>query len=94
MPLPKRYQKLVGSRWTSAVEVLGWRHFEVLALERRDGGYQARLAATCDAGARTYVSVSTLMDRAQWTPGWLPLSQLRAQEESGKAGPDCGRADG
>jgi tryptophan-rich hypothetical protein len=77
MALSKRYQRLVGSKWTSAAEVEGWRHFHVVSLERGGGGYRAQLAASCDARVRAGVPAAELFDRARWTPGWTPLAQLR-----------------
>jgi tryptophan-rich hypothetical protein len=39
MIMPKQYQRLVGSKWTSKTSLRGWRHFEVVELRAVEGGY-------------------------------------------------------
>ena len=82
MIMPKQYQRMVGSKWTSKTSLRGWRHFEVVELRAVEGGYDALLVATCDAeNVRPRVQAKQLFDRELWTPGWTPLAQLVLQEE-------------
>ncbi len=79
MALPGRVSKLVGSKWTSVETRAGWRHFEVLGVqrvERADGevGYQAELAASCDRSRRVMVNANELLTREGWQPGWTRFS--------------------
>jgi tryptophan-rich hypothetical protein len=77
MALPKKYARLVGSKWTAAREVLGWRHFHVISVQREQGGgHSVELAASCDTQKRTQVAAQVLLDPAEWSPGWTLLSQL------------------
>ncbi|MBK7556259.1 MAG: TIGR02450 family Trp-rich protein [Flavobacteriales bacterium] len=64
MTMPKQYQRLVGSKWTSKTSLRGWRHFEVVELRAVEGGYDALLVATCDAeNVRPRVQAKQLFDR-------------------------------
>jgi tryptophan-rich hypothetical protein len=81
MALPKQYARLVGSKWTAAREVLGWRQFHAISVRREpNGGYAVELAASCEAARRTWVPADTLLGRDGWTPGWTPLSLLAPEE--------------
>lgn len=74
--LPKRYEHLVGAKFTSVVEVKGWRQFHVVGLRKVDDGYDAELRASCAATVELRVPAKALFDGAAWIPGWLPLSKL------------------
>lgn len=76
MPLPPRFVHLIGAKFTSTAELQGWRQFHVVGLRKVDGGYDAEIRASCDALVELRVPAKSLFDRAVWTPGWLPLSQL------------------
>jgi tryptophan-rich hypothetical protein len=81
MTLPKQYSRLVGSKWTATREVLGWRHFHVISVQReQEGGYGVELAASCDMQKRARVTTGVLLNPAEWTPGWTPLSQLSSEK--------------
>lgn len=81
MALPKQYARLVGSKWTAASEVLGWRQFHAISVRREPGGgFAVELAASCEAEKRTWVPVGALLQREGWTPGWTPLSLLAPEE--------------
>lgn len=83
MALPKKYARLVGSKWTASREVLGWRQFHAISLRREPGGgYSVELAASCEASKRTWVPAQALLERDGWTPGWTPLSQLQPEEQA------------
>jgi tryptophan-rich hypothetical protein len=75
MALPPRFARLVGSKFTSQVPREGWTHFHVVGVQRLEQGWQAELAASCDAGRRVRVSTGELFDRDHWRPGWTPLSE-------------------
>jgi tryptophan-rich hypothetical protein len=77
MALPPRYTHLVGSKFTAAAPVQGWRQFHVVGLRRVEGGYDAELRASCDATVEFRLPAKDLFDRAAWTPGWKRLSELK-----------------
>lgn len=80
-PLPRKYQRLVGSKWTSAEPFHGWRHFEVTEVRRAPEGPLAQLVASCASDTvRPVVDAASLFDRGQWTPGWTPLTTLKTPE--------------
>jgi tryptophan-rich hypothetical protein len=76
VPLPPRYTHLVGSKFTSVIEVRGWRQFHVIALRKTEDGYHADLRASCDSSIEIRVPAKSLFDRSSWIPGWLLLSDL------------------
>lgn len=61
---------VVGGKWTSQVEVEGWRHFVVVSV--RTSG-QVELAASCAPKRRVFVEREALARRVGWSPGWLGL---------------------
>jgi tryptophan-rich hypothetical protein len=76
MALPPRYVHLVGSKFTSAAQIEGWRQFHVVSLRRVEGGYDAELRASCDASVELRVPAQALFDRQAWSPGWKLLTEL------------------
>jgi tryptophan-rich hypothetical protein len=74
--VPRQIALLQGSKWTSEVSVEGWRHFEVIGLERTDEGWSVELAASCDATRRVQVNARALMKREGWRAGWTMLRAL------------------
>lgn len=77
MPLPPRYRRLVGSKFTSSQPQQGWRQFHVVGLRRRGPDYEAELQASCADDVRLTVAAQVLFDRAEWTPGWKSLAELK-----------------
>jgi len=77
MALPPRYAHLVGSKFTAAAPIEGWRQFHVVGLRRVDTGYDAVLRASCDAAVELRLPAKALFDRAAWTPGWKLLRELK-----------------
>ena len=77
MALPKRYARLVGSKWTSAAPLLGWRQFHVISLRRGGKRFEAELAASVDPSERVWVDTSALTDPTCWRTGWATLGELR-----------------
>lgn len=78
MPLPPRLAHLVGAKFTSREPVQGWRQFHVVGLRKAPGGYDVELRASCDAAVELRLPASAPFDRAAWTPGWTPLSELKS----------------
>lgn len=78
MALPRRYAHLVGSKFTAAARIQGWRQFHVLTLKKGADGYEAELQATCDRAVRVWAQARDLFDRAKWTAGWKLLRELES----------------
>ncbi len=76
MALPKRYARLVGSKFTSTASFLGWRHFHVGALRRNGAGWDAEVVSSVEPATRAWVDVGSLLDRCQWDAGWKLLKEL------------------
>ncbi len=74
MAIPPQVARLQGSKFTSLQVRQGWTHFHVVSVIRGDDGWLAELAASCDPARRLTVTTRELKDRAQWSPGWTPLS--------------------
>jgi tryptophan-rich hypothetical protein len=75
-----RHPHLLGSKWTATQSVLGWRHFQVIGREDREGLVFAHLQSVCDSTVHLWVNACLLRDRDLWEAGWTPLAQLRASE--------------
>jgi tryptophan-rich hypothetical protein len=94
---PRRKQPfphLLGSKWTSAQPVMGWRHFQVTARQQGEGGLVfAELRAVCDPQVRLWVNAATLKNRALWQAGWIPCGLQDAaadREATGSLRPELG----
>ena len=68
-----RLRIAVGSKWTSDVEVEGWRHFEVISLRAEGSARLVELAPSCDRRLRVTIAAELLANRRGWAPGWLRL---------------------
>lgn len=74
--VPAQVARLLKGTFTSDEPVEGWRHFHVIAVQRRDGAWCAELAASCDAARRVWVPASRLLRQEGWRAGWTPLREL------------------
>ena len=74
MAVPRQIALLQGAKFTSLRLREGWTHFHVIGVARAADGWAVELAASCDGARRLLVSARELKDRAEWTPGWTPLS--------------------
>lgn len=73
---PPRVKRLLRGSFTSDQPVLGWRHFHVLSLRQGADGWEAELAASCDAARRLWVPTSQLLRQEGWKAGWTLLREL------------------
>ena len=72
---PAQIERLKGSKFTSQRLREGWTHFHVVGIRRGDDGWAVELAASCDGARRLIVPAKELKDRAEWAPGWTPLTE-------------------
>jgi tryptophan-rich hypothetical protein len=79
--MPKQVARLQSTKWTSAVVVEGWRHFEVVGVVLGEGGWWVELAASCDRSRRVQVNARHLLQSVGWTPGWATLEALQQVKE-------------
>ncbi|UFP92674.1 TIGR02450 family Trp-rich protein [Gloeobacter morelensis] len=76
-----KYPHLVGSKWTAAAKIMGWRHFQVFAREDRKGLVFARLQSVCAVEVNFWVNAKTLKNRDLWEPGWTTLGEMAADPD-------------
>ncbi len=76
MPLPPRLAHLVGSKFTAAATIRGWRQFHVVGLVKVGRGYDAVLRASCDASVELTLPAAELFDETAWSFGWKRLAEL------------------
>jgi tryptophan-rich hypothetical protein len=54
---------------------MGWRHFQVLNRQERQGTVFAELQSVCDPTVRLWVNARQLRNLNLWQPGWLTLQE-------------------
>ncbi|MGK7889431.1 MAG: TIGR02450 family Trp-rich protein [Leptolyngbyaceae cyanobacterium] len=74
MAKKQRFPHLVGSKWTAAVEMWGWRHFQVANRKNQDRWVFAEMVASCDQTVRFWINAQLLKDRSLWQAGWRSLA--------------------
>ena len=63
-----RISKLDKSKWTSLKKLNGWRHYEVLNINKKDD--MIELFAICDKSKKGFCKKSDLKNKELWTRGW------------------------
>ena len=69
--LDKKYNrvfKLERSKWTSVKKLNGWRHYEVLKIDKKNN--KIELFAVCEKSKRIIVKKEDLKDKRFWLRGW------------------------
>jgi len=70
-----KFPYLVGSKWTSAQETFGWRHFIVVNRKNESGLVFAELKAACDDSVRFWLNAKALQRPELWLAGWQTLQE-------------------
>ena len=73
-----RISKLERSKWTSLEKLNGWKHYEVIEIDKKND--KVELFAVCDRGKRVVVKIKDLKDKAIWKRGWDSKSSTRTRE--------------
>ena len=73
-----RISKLERSKWTSLEKLNGWKHYEVIEIDKKND--KVELFAVCDRGKRVVVKIKDLKDKAIWKRGWDSKSSTRSRE--------------
>ena len=69
--LDKKYNrvfKLERSKWTSVKKLNGWRHYEVLNIDKKNN--KIELFAVCEKSKRIIVKKEDLKNKRFWLRGW------------------------
>ena len=69
--LDKKYNrvfKLERSKWTSVKKLNGWRHYEVLNIDKKNN--KIELFAVCEKSKRVIVNKEELKNKRFWLRGW------------------------
>lgn len=80
MAQKQKYPHLLGSKWTSAQQTWGWRHFQVINRKNEGRWVFAEMTASCDGEVRFWINAKQLKDRDLWQPGWQTLAEMGAGE--------------
>ena len=62
------------SKWTSINKVKGWRHFEIINVNKKTN--ELELFSVCKKKIKVTVSEAELEDRNQWLPSWRILEAV------------------
>ena len=73
-----RISKLEKSKWTSLEKLNGWKHYEVIEIDKKND--KVELFAVCDRGKRVVVKTKDLKNKALWKRGWNSKSSTRSRE--------------
>tara|TARA_S200000501_G_C20320728_1_gene524273 strand:+ start:82 stop:462 length:381 start_codon:yes stop_codon:yes gene_type:complete len=63
-----RVSKLDKSKWTSLKRLNGWKHYEVINIDKRNN--KIELFAVCEKEKRVIVEKEDLMNKNLWVRGW------------------------
>jgi tryptophan-rich hypothetical protein len=81
MAKKQKFPYLLGSKWTAAQTMWGWRHFQVVN-RKHDGKWVfAEMVASCDPEVRFWINAQSIKDRTQWHPGWQTLEEMSQEYE-------------
>ena len=67
----KRYNivsKLEKSKWTSLRKLNGWKHYEVINIDKKSN--KIELFAVCEKEKRVFIKKEDLKNKSLWTRGW------------------------
>ena len=63
-----RVSKLEKSKWTSLKKLNGWRHYEVINIDKKSN--KIELFAVCEKEKRVIVKKEDLKNKSLWVRGW------------------------
>ena len=63
-----RISKLEKSKWTSLKKLNGWKHYEVINIDKKSN--EIELFAVCEKEKRVIVKKEDLKNKSQWVRGW------------------------
>jgi len=63
-----KVSKLDKSKWTSLKRLNGWKHYEVINIDKRNN--KIELFAVCEKEKRVIVEKEDLMNKNLWVRGW------------------------
>ena len=63
-----RVSKLEKSKWTSLKKLNGWKHYEVINIDKKSN--KIELFAVCEKEKRVIVKKEDLKNKSQWVRGW------------------------
>ena len=63
-----RVSKLEKSKWTSLKKLNGWKHYEVINIDKK--GNKIELFAVCEKEKRVIVKREDLKNKSLWIRGW------------------------
>ena len=63
-----RVSKLEKSKWTSLKKLHGWKHYEVINIDKK--GNKIELFAICEKEKRLIVKKEDLKNKSLWVRGW------------------------
>ena len=63
-----KVSKLYKSKWTSLKRLNGWKHYEVINIDKRNN--KIELFAVCEKEKRVIVKKEDLMNKNLWVRGW------------------------
>ena len=73
-----RISKLDRSKWTSLEKLNGWKHYEVIEIDKKND--KVKLFAVCDRAKRVVVKTKDLKDKGLWKRGWDSKSSTLSRE--------------
>lgn len=62
-------KKLNKSKWTSLKKLNGWKHYEVINIDKKNNSVE--LFAICDNDKKAFVNKKDLMNESLWRRGWI-----------------------
>ena len=65
-----RISKLGRSKWTSLEKLNGWKHYEVIEIDKKND--KVELFAVCDRVKRVFVKTKDLKNKALWKEVGIP----------------------
>ena len=63
-----KISKLENSKWTSLIKLNGWKHYEVININKKNN--QIELFAVCENKIRVIVQREVLQNKQIWKRGW------------------------
>ena len=63
-----RVSKLKNSKWTSLKKLNGWKHYEVINIDKKSN--KIELFAVCEKEKRVIVKKEDLKNKSLWVRGW------------------------
>ena len=63
-----RVSKLEKSKWTSLKKLNGWKHYEVINIDKKSN--KIELFAVCEKEKRVIVKKEDLKNKSHWVRGW------------------------